>query len=1013
MGAQNCRCNCERECTRFISASAGLFSLAVGAWLALPFLWTKVEDFENPCAEASWSAAFPAVAAGSAFFWLWVFCKAKEWAVGWGLLGSCLVFSFLSVTSVVLLILSSSCSALERGFVISMSCMFLVPLGMACCCFGLSRIESCCSSERAPTPTSPTPARPARAPKIRVRRAQRLLREALILGDLQIADLLLDFREKKCRVLWRLYRCIFMTFAHCQLRCSCCASLPEDDEKAAASHGASPASASPASRNSVSRASLFFSYNDEEAGEMPIHYLARGSGFDSGGMTTAAAEAAQSCLSSAKRKSLPELTDERRARLLRELTVSGRLPFGQLYVVNSHLQTPLHCAASSGSSAVVEELLVLLGVQPEVIGAIDDVELALQQTEILTAEDVQGDSPCEAALKHGHVSTAHLLAGPYGSWPGLVRLPQQRRVLGETIAGALSRMSPEPPTSIAAKMAPTIHETTTHLLTHLERQIQELQTLCGLVHGAEATSLLPRNAAEALLRCHEFDVQAAARAFRASPREALDAAGLQSLDILLETQSSASAPLRTTGNPQSDGFAPNRCMVCFDDLEMSQSACKLLLCKHLTCDSCLSMHVKVRLDEGDVAGVVCPEPNCKLPVSEDILKLVFGPDSPELSRLQQLKTQKFVDVNKNMAWCPAPGCGRAVSLPSSQEGEDKVRGTSVVCACGVQFCFQCKTLGSHEPAPCHLHADFLKDLAQVRKQMQDETNQWLSKNSKTCSCGASIQRNGGCNHMICSVCGRHFCYVCGQDWRPHMSQPGGFDYYQCRLSASAEHTTQAAAPASDDKLWKLQRDSLPGWSANERQPERMKQLFRALLVLAEEFSLGISIQESSPEDGDSAFFSASSLTGAGRESAWQALLACIQARRVLQNCYALKYRWSFAQWSRSRLRSWVPELEGIVGALESALGLTVLEAQASGAGFATASAAVALSQQPKPLPRNPRDLLKLMDLRQLLPQAVVISEQLGALRQLSTAVALQRVGERKGSVISTGILLRSRNCCPT
>ena len=32
-----------------------------------------------------------------------------------------------------------------------------------------------------------------------------------------------------------------------------------------------------------------------------------------------------------------------------------------------------------------------------------------------------------------------------------------------------------------------------------------------------------------------FDVQAAARAFRASPREALDAAGLQSLDILLET----------------------------------------------------------------------------------------------------------------------------------------------------------------------------------------------------------------------------------------------------------------------------------------------------------------------------------------------------------------------------------------------------------------------------------------------------------------------------------------------
>ena len=28
-----------------------------------------------------------------------------------------------------------------------------------------------------------------------------------------------------------------------------------------------------------------------------------------------------------------------------------------------------------------------------------------------------------------------------------------------------------------------------------------------------------------------------------------------------------------------------------------------------------------------------------------------------------------------------------------------------------------------------------------------ETNKWLSKNSKTCSCGAIIQRSGGCNHM--------------------------------------------------------------------------------------------------------------------------------------------------------------------------------------------------------------------------------------------------------------------------
>lgn len=63
--------------------------------------------------------------------------------------------------------------------------------------------------------------------------------------------------------------------------------------------------------------------------------------------------------------------------------------------------------------------------------------------------------------------------------------------------------------------------------------------------------------------------------------------------------------------------------MCFDEVEL-QSAMKLSLCRHSVCDTCLAMHIKVRLDEGDVAGVACPEPNCRLPISEEILRRVFG-----------------------------------------------------------------------------------------------------------------------------------------------------------------------------------------------------------------------------------------------------------------------------------------------------------------------------------------------------------------------------------------------------
>ena len=34
-------------------------------------------------------------------------------------------------------------------------------------------------------------------------------------------------------------------------------------------------------------------------------------------------------------------------------------------------------------------------------------------------------------------------------------------------------------------------------------------------------------------------------------------------------------------------------IVCFDEVDATKSACRLLLCKHRTCDQCLSMHVKV------------------------------------------------------------------------------------------------------------------------------------------------------------------------------------------------------------------------------------------------------------------------------------------------------------------------------------------------------------------------------------------------------------------------------------
>ena len=118
--------------------------------------------------------------------------------------------------------------------------------------------------------------------------------------------------------------------------------------------------------------------------------------------------------------------------------------------------------------------------------------------------------------------------------------------------------------------------------------------------------------------------------------------------------------------------------------------------------------------------------------------------------------------------------------------------------------------------------------AQVKQHMSETLH--VSNVCYLCVChGATLQRCGcGSKPMVpfWGRCTAHFSlfqwglcslvrafdpWPCGFFCQTWLSAPGGgFDYYQCRLSASAEHTTQAAAPASDDKLWKLQRDSLPG-----------------------------------------------------------------------------------------------------------------------------------------------------------------------------------------------------------
>ena len=136
-----------------------------------------------------------------------------------------------------------------------------------------------------------------------------------------------------------------------------------------------------------------------------------------------------------------------------------------------------------------------------------------------------------------------------------------------------------------------------------------------------------------------------------------------------------------------------------------------------------------------------------------------------------------------MRWCSAPNCTNAVKV-------SHVEARPVKCLCGHTFCFACSE-SWHDPVRCHLIKKWIK-----KCDDDSETSNWISANTKgikklvktvfkclksefflECpTCGAIIEKDGGCNHMVCKnqACKADFCWVCLGPWEPH-----GSSWYNC------------------------------------------------------------------------------------------------------------------------------------------------------------------------------------------------------------------------------------------
>ena len=74
-------------------------------------------------------------------------------------------------------------------------------------------------------------------------------------------------------------------------------------------------------------------------------------------------------------------------------------------------------------------------------------------------------------------------------------------------------------------------------------------------------------------------------------------------------------------------------------------------------------------------------------------------------------------------------------------------------------------MANHAPFPCSLVSNFLENSNSITR-----SSMWMIANSKKCvQCQKHIEKNGGCNHMTCKLCGKEFCWLCLSNWHGHDS----------------------------------------------------------------------------------------------------------------------------------------------------------------------------------------------------------------------------------------------------
>ncbi|KAH7695478.1 helicase [Aphelenchoides avenae] len=226
----------------------------------------------------------------------------------------------------------------------------------------------------------------------------------------------------------------------------------------------------------------------------------------------------------------------------------------------------------------------------------------------------------------------------------------------------------------------------------------------------------------------------------AKPHYVGDSSLFADLDTLLTTAKEDA--------PQSSA----ECVVC---CEMCVPKQVLSGCSHVICDQCLCTHAMRDHDY----PICCP--SCPNKIQLNNLQVAYGRRTTDAEQLKRISDHIVVTVFKHylrtanvpFGQCRNPECDEVVQL------ETPVPLYAYCADCGTRYCVRC----GKEP---HKHPDCMEAFMTGSFQKDEDFRTWhltTASERRICpvpKCMASIEKNGGCNHMECVSCKVHFCWLC-------------------------------------------------------------------------------------------------------------------------------------------------------------------------------------------------------------------------------------------------------------